>query len=139
LARAGLLEILQAASVEPVLVDVVRAEIVDEGRQGGHPDAAALSAAVAGVASTSTGARATADARVLEAAQAIGLLVANDLALGRRARSLGVAWIRTADLILIAVKNGSVSMLDGGRALSALVASGRVTPELADAYREQLR
>ena len=138
LARAGLLHMLGAASVEPVLPDVVRAEIVEEGRRGGHPDAAALAAAVVGVAPIPTEPGAPVDARVIQAAQGAGLLVANDLALGRRARSLGVAWIRTADLIVIAVRNGSVSLRDGADALTALVTSGRITRELADAYQEQL-
>jgi hypothetical protein len=139
LARAGLLDILATAAVEPVLLDVVRAEIVDEGRRGGHADAASLSAALAGVAPTPTKTGTPVDVRVLEGARAVGLLVANDLALGRRARSLGVAWIRTADLIVIAVRTGSLSLRDGEEALQALHASGRITRELADSYMEQLK
>jgi hypothetical protein len=140
LARAGLLEVLRAAAVEPVLLDVVHVEIVDEGRRGGHADAGALSAAVEGITPTPTGrGNAPVDARVLEGAQAVGLLVANDLALGRRARSLGVAWIRTADLIVIAVQKGSISVADGAGALQALFASGRITQELAEAYEAQLQ
>jgi len=140
MARAGLLGVLRAAAVEPVLLDVVHTEIVEEGRRGGHADAAALSSAVAGIAPTSTGrGKAAVDARVLEGAQVVGVLVANDLALGRRARSLGVAWIRTADLIVIAVQNGSMSLIEGTEALQALVSSGRITRELADGYEAQLR
>ena len=140
LARAGLLQVLRAAAVDPVLLDVVHTEIVDEGRRGGHADAAALAAAVAGMSPTYTGrGNAAVDARVLEGAQAVGLLIANDLALGRRARSLGVAWIRTADLVLIAVQNGSMSVVEGTDALQALLDSGRITPELADAYKAQLQ
>lgn len=139
LARAGLLHVLNAAAVEPVLLDVVHAEIVGEGRRGGHADAAILAAAVAAVPVTATTSRDPADARVLEGAQWIGVLIANDLALGRRARTLGVAWIRTADLIIAGVKRGSMSSSDGAEAVRALEASGRITSELADAYREQLR
>jgi len=140
LARAGLLDLLRAVAVEPVLLDVVHAEIVDEGRRGGHPDAAALTAAVAGVrVTTTTGRERAVDARVLDAAQDIGVLIANDLALGRRARSLGVAWIRSADVILLAVRSGSVSSREGLDGLRALEDTGRITSELAEAYREQLQ
>ena len=140
LARAGLLDLLRAVPVEPVLLDVVHSEIVDEGRRGGHPDAAALTAAVAGVrVTTTTGRERAVDARVLGAAQDIGVLIANDLALGRRARSLGVAWIRSADVILLAVRSGSVSSREGLDGLRALEDTGRITSELAEAYREQLQ
>ncbi|MGH7687368.1 MAG: hypothetical protein ACREN2_11200 [Candidatus Dormibacteria bacterium] len=138
LARAGLLDVLRTAAVEPVLLDVVRAEIVDEGRRGGYSDATALAAAVADLQQTPTAGRAPIDARILEAARTIGMLIANDLALGRRARSLGIAWIRTADLILLAVESGSMSGREGIQGVTALEASGRITSELADAYREQL-
>ncbi|MBV8527262.1 MAG: hypothetical protein JOZ75_03000 [Candidatus Dormibacteraeota bacterium] len=140
MARAGLLEVLRAAAVEPVLLDIVHAEIIDEGRRGGHADSAALSTAVGEIALTATGrGTASADAGVLEVAQQVGLLVANDLALGRRARSLGVVWIRTADLVVIAVRNGAMTSGDGTEALRALVTSGRITRELAEAYEGQLQ
>ncbi len=140
LARAGLLNLLQAVPVEPVLLDVVHSEIVEEGRRGGHPDAAALTTAVASVPVMTTKAQhGPVDARVLEAAQDVGVLIANDLALGRRARSLGVSWIRTAGVILLAVRSGSISTAEGIDGLTSLEATGRVTRELADAYRDQLR
>jgi regulator of extracellular matrix RemA (YlzA/DUF370 family) len=140
LARAGLLDLLRAVPVEPVLLDVVHSEIIDEGRRGGHPDAAALTAAVTGVrVTTTTGRERAIDARVLDAAQDIGVLIANDLALGRRARSLGIAWIRSADVILLAVRSGSVSSREGLDGLRALEDTGRITSELAEAYREQLQ
>lgn len=139
MARAGLLHLLDDVSVEPVLPDVVFEEIVEEGRRGGHADAAALSARVAGVAVTSTTQSGPPDGRVLEAAQDVGLLVANDLALGRRARSLGIAWVRTADLVVLAVKQGEMSALGGVGALEALRSSGRITVELRDEYVELLR
>src|SRR2546422_1058512 len=138
LARAGLLSVLHTASVKPVLLDVVHAEIVDEGRRGGSPDAAALTAAVAGIPVTPTKGQGPIDSRVLDGAQEVGVLIANDLALGRRARSLGVAWIRTADLIVLAVRSGSMSSADGVAGLTALEDTGRITRELAEAYREQM-
>ncbi len=140
LARAGLLDVLAAVPVEPILLDVVHAEIVDEGRRGGYADAAALTAAMEAIPVVPTQRRqGPVDSAVLNAAETVGMLVANDLALGRRARSLGIAWIRTADLIILAVRSRSMSSSVGLEALTALEACGRVTPELADAYREQLR
>lgn len=139
LARAGLLDVLRAASVEPVLLDVVHAEIVEEGRRGGHADAAVLAAAVADVPVITTTSGDRADARVLEGAKRTGVLIANDLALGRRARSLGAVWIRTADLIIVGVTEGSMSSAEGVEGLRALEASGRITTELADTYRELLK
>jgi len=140
LARAGLLNLLPAMPVEAVLLDVVHDEIVAQGRRGGHPDAAALSAVVADIPVVRTEhAKLAIDSVVLSASADAGVLVANDLALGRRARSLGVQWIRTADLIILATKSGSMTRPAGREALRALEASGRITPELAGAYLEQLR
>lgn len=139
MARAGLLPLLRVAAVDPVLLDVVQAEIVEEGRRGGYADAAVLTGAVAGIPLTITADRGSADSRVLDAAKETGMLIANDLALGRRARSLGVAWIRTADLIILGVRRGSMSQREAMEGLSALEATGRITSGLADAYREQLR
>lgn len=138
LARSGLLDLLHAASVEPVLLDVVRAEIVEEGRRGGHADAAILATAVAAIPVTATQADDLPDARVLEGARQIGVLIANDLALGRRARSVGISWIRTADLLILGVKKGSMSSADGMAGLRALEASGRISTELAETYEELL-
>jgi hypothetical protein len=67
------------------------------------------------------------------------VLIANDPALGRRARSLGVAWIRSADVIVLAVKSGSIPSAEGIDGLGALQETGRITRELADAYREHLQ
>jgi rRNA-processing protein FCF1 len=140
LARAGLLYVLRSVPVEPILLDVVHAEIVGEGRRGGYADAAALTAAVAAIPVVPTQSRqGQGDSAVLNAAEAVGVLVANDLALGRRARSLGVAWIRTADLIILAVHTRSMSSSAGIEALTALEGCGRITREMADAYRDQLQ
>ena len=126
--------------MEAVLPDVVHAEIVSEGRRGGYADAAALTAAVALIPVTTTKGRGSPiDTRVLGIAQEVGVLIANDLALGRRARSIGVSWIRTADLIVLAVRSGWMSSADGAEGLRALEESGRITRELAEAYREQLQ
>ncbi len=139
MARAGLLSLLQAVPVESVLLDVVRAEIIDEGRRGGYADAAALTAAVAGIAEEATTEGDPVDARVLNASGEVGVLIANDLVLGRRARSLGVTWIRTADLILLAVAKRSMSAAEAVEGLRALEETGRITPALADSYRAELQ
>ena len=76
--------------VQPVIVDVVEAEVVEAGLARGHPDAAAIEAAIAALSRRPTpSGPGSADAAVLEATRGEGTLVANDLALGRRARTLG--------------------------------------------------
>lgn len=139
LARAGLLQLLAHTVIRPVVLDAVRAEAVDAGQSGGHPDAAAIEAAIVGVSTKETDADLrSVDAMVLQAAREVGLLVANDLALGRRARNLGVRWLRTADLVLLLVATEALTDDDGRRAILALLDSGRITAELSDAYLEEL-
>ncbi len=140
LARAGLLDLVGRLPVEPVILDVVFDEAVDRGLQSGRPDATAIAASLHGrpITPSPTGA-ASVDAAVLLAARAVGALVANDLALGRRARNLGVLWLRTADLVVLAVRTSAMAAGEGRDALSALEASGRLAADLADAYRDELR
>jgi len=88
---------------------------------------------------TATTDAATADAAVLQSAKDIGVLVTNDLALGRRARNLGVAWLRTADLVILAVRVGGISRAEGVAAVAALRDARRITAELAEDYLEELR
>lgn len=139
LAHAGLLQILAHSAVQPVILDVVRAEAVDAGLAGGHPDAAAIEAAIVGLQEQEVP-RATdaVDAAVLDAARGVGVLVANDLALGRRARNLGVRWLRTADLVVLLVATGALANDEGRRAILALLDSGRITAELSESYLEEL-
>lgn len=54
--------------------------------------------------------------------------------LGRRARNLGVQWLRTADLLVA----GGLPVAEARAALVALRDSGRVTPALVDQYLEEL-
>lgn len=63
----------------------------------------------------------------------------NDLALGRRARSLGVAWLRTADLVILAVRTGSISSAEGAASMGALRDARRISVVLAEEYLEELR
>ncbi|MGH9000677.1 MAG: hypothetical protein ACRDY7_14960 [Acidimicrobiia bacterium] len=138
LARAGLLHLLPAFPLEPVLLEIVWGEVVGAGRSGGHADAVAVEAALADQPRDPGRAASTPDAAVLAAATDTGVLVANDLALGRRARNLGVRWLRTADLVVLAVASGRLSRDEGRAAIIAMRDSGRVTTELAAAYLEEL-
>lgn len=134
LARAGLLGLLGTLPFSAVLLDVVRHETVDEGISGGHPDAAAIESAVALLPSRPTTPGLPADSAVLEAARQVGMLVTNDLTLGRRARNLGVAWMRTADLVLVAVRTGAVVAAEGRSAVVSLRDAGRLSADDADVY-----
>lgn len=78
------------------------------------------------------------DEAVLAAALGVGTLVSNDLVLGRRAANLGVRWLRTADLLILCVKTGTVSQDDGRAVLNALHASGRLTSALLTSYLEEI-
>lgn len=139
LARAGLLSLIPLVPIEPLLTDVVHREAIEEGTAGGHPDARAIASTAGGLSIMKTPDGPSADDAVLRAAQAAGTLVANDVALGRRARSLGVRWLRSADLVVLAVRSRRLEAEEGRRAVEALTAAGRITPELADAYRQELR
>lgn len=139
LARSGLLGLLERVDVQPVLLDVVRDECVGAGLVGGHADAAALETVMDRLemhASATAGE--DVDAMVLAAARPIGVLVTNDLALGRRARNAGLAWLRTADLVVLGVRRGTMTPAQARRAVDALRAAGRITATLADAYLEEL-
>jgi len=139
LARAGLLDLLRRLPLESVVIDTVRAETVAGGLAAGYADAAAIEAALAGLPVQETSPTpGSADAAVLIAAQGAGGLVANDLALGRRARNLGLAWLRTADLVVLVVRSSVLSRREGLQALDALEAAGHLTPGLAAAYREEV-
>lgn len=139
LARSGLLPIVERVPVEPVVLDVVRAECVRGGLAGGHADAAVIETLFAGMETeATTGTTGSTDETVLGAARRVGALVTNDLALGRRARTLGLLWLRTADLVVWSVRVGNLSATEGRRAITALRAAGRLTDELAQDYIEEL-
>ncbi len=138
LARSGLLPMLAATPVEPVLLDVVRAEVVDAGLAGDHPDAVAIEAAVSALAVHPAPTAATVDGAVLLMAAQVGWLATSDLALGRRTRALGIRWLRTPDLAVAAARSGGMSMESARWGVIALRDAGRITDALAAAYLEEL-
>lgn len=139
LARSGLLPLVERLDVDPVLLDVVRDECVRRGLAGGHADAAALETVLSRFDAQETRQPVPdVDTAVLTAARRLGVLVTNDLALGRRARNLGVSWLRTADLVVWGVRIEKLTTVEGRRAVDALRAAGRITTELAADYLEDL-
>jgi predicted nucleic acid-binding protein len=138
LARSGLLQLLSRVPVEAVILDVVAEESVDAGLAGGHADAAAIEEAIAGFPRRRGDRDVSADAAVLSTARGVGTLVANDLALGRRARNLGVRWLRTADLVVLAYRTSAIPADEGRAAIAALRDAGRLSPELASEYLQEL-
>lgn len=139
LARSGLLPVLGRVDLEPVVLDVVHDECIHAGMSGGHADAAVIQTAFEqlDVVATPAGSD-NADAAVLHAARDVGALVTNDLALGRRARSLGLTWLRTADLIVWSARTAGTSPVAGRRAIEAMRAAGRLSEALAQDYLEEL-
>jgi hypothetical protein len=81
----------------------------------------------------------SADDRVLAAAADVGMLISSALAPGRRARNLGVAWLRTADVIVWMTGAGRISATAGAAAITALRDPGRLSGSLAESYLEDLR
>jgi hypothetical protein len=113
---------------------------VDSGVAGGHPDAVAIESATRNLLVRRTGrpGASPVDAVVVEVAAQAGVLVSNDLALGRRARNLGVHWLRTADVVILLRETEAI---DAGEARAAIVAlrdATRISPELADAYLDRI-
>ncbi len=130
---------LQRIPIELLIVDVVEGEAVEAGMAGGHVDAVAIEAAIAALPRrvADVDGRA-ADAQVLDAARDAGTLVANDLALGRRAKNLGIRWLRTADLVVLAARTSSVPTDEARQAIVALESAGRITADLASQYLAEL-
>ncbi len=138
LAWSGQLELLDRVPLRMVIPAAVRRETVEEGLERGYPDAAAIERAIAGLFVTEGAVAATVDAAVLEAGRAQGVLLTNDVALGRRAANLGVRWLRTADLVMLCVRSGSIGPERGIAAVRALCSAGRLTEDLLHAYLEEL-
>lgn len=64
--------------------------------------------------------------------------MANDLALGRRARSFGVRWLRTADLVVHAARTKPLTRGRAAQVIDAMESAGRMGSELAAEYRQEI-
>ncbi|CAN5350508.1 hypothetical protein BH23ACT9_BH23ACT9_21840 [soil metagenome] len=138
LAWSGQLPLLTATPLTPVVLDSVYRETVAEGLARGHADAAAIEHAMGAATRMDDPLGRTVDDRVVAAAAAVGLVVTNDLVVGRRANNLGARWLRTADLVVLAVRSHGIEVTSGHSAIAALHASGRLTDALRDAYMQEL-
>lgn len=138
LARAGLLSVVPRLPVSLIVLDQVWTETVVEGRSRGHADALAIESVLGDLPRLAAAPVPSVDAAVLAAAVDVGALVANDLTLGRRARNLGVLWLRTVDLLVVGARRGTLALPDARDGVVALRDSGRITVVLADHYLEVL-
>ncbi len=138
LARAGLLDMLSRLPERPRILDVVWDEVVTAGRAGQHPDAFALQAVLGNETRQASPGAPTVDQAVLQAALADGVLLANDLTLGRRARNLGARWLRTADLVLLLRHAGWCTRDEARVGIESLWSAGRITESLRDEYMEAI-
>lgn len=109
------------------------------GRRLLYADATSIETALQDMEITGGGSGYTgADAAVLAGAEQVGMLICNDLTLGRRARNLGVRWLRTADLVVAAFQQGAFDADTARGAFVALRDSGRITEDLAHVYLEEI-
>lgn len=138
LAWAGLLDLLHHCPLDLVVPEEVRQETVVAGLSHGHADAAAIEGAVKPLDSVSVPEARSVDEAVLHLGRTEGVLLTNDVALGRRAANLGANWLRTADLVVLCVRADRIERARGLAALAALFDAGRLTTELLDAYRTEL-
>lgn len=138
LAWAGRLELINALPIELVVIDAVYAEVVEEGLARGYPDAAAIEHALRRVLRAPDPVAGSVDERVVAAGVGVGVVVANDQVLGRRCQNRGGSWLRTADLVVLAVRTGSIDVQFGRAAIQALLSTGRITQTLADDYLAEI-
>ncbi|MCE7883019.1 MAG: hypothetical protein DYH08_04010 [Actinobacteria bacterium ATB1] len=141
LSKAGLLLLLDRAPFEVVIPASVHQECVTDGRAGGHPDATAIETALHGADIRTDEAerrKVAVDVAVIQLARETGTLVANDLALGRRARNSGVRWLRTVDLVRVLHEIGRLTQDEARAAIVSLRDSCRITPDLAQQHLEEL-
>lgn len=138
LAWSGQLGLLRHIPLSPVILDSVYREAVTEGLARGHADAAAIDHALRDTERLDDPPGGTVDERVVVAASAVGVVITNDLVVGRRSTNLGARWLRTADLVVLALRTRGLDLAACEGALAALHAAGRLTDELRDAYLEEL-
>lgn len=139
LAWAGHLPLLERSPFPLILLDVVHNEAVHDGLASGHPDAAAIESAVAGLTPESAGSNSSSiDDAVVRAGRRHGVVLSSDQALGRRAVNVGARWLRTADYVVLLVRTSRARLDEGVAALVALHSAGLLTDELYASYREDL-
>jgi hypothetical protein len=138
LSWAGQLGLLELAPLDLLVPAEVVAETVEDGLGHGHPDAAAIETAVKALRTADAVGAGTVDDSVLAVGRRHGLLVTNDLALGRRAANLSVRWLRTADLVVLCVRTARITPTRGVAAIRALRGAGRITDGLATTYLREL-
>lgn len=138
MAWAGILDLLGRSPIPLIVPSAVHQETVQQGRVQGHSDAEAIESAVARLEIRACGEQGSVDDRVLELGREVGLLITNDVALGRRASNLGVGWLRTADLVVVCARLNRITPERALAALQGLFSSGRITKELLDDYRKEL-
>jgi rRNA-processing protein FCF1 len=139
LARAGLLSLLARIPFDIVVLDVVWDEVVVAGRARQRADATAVEAALGSRPRVEAPEAGSVDEAVLLAAVSDGALACNDLTLGRRARNIGVRWIRTADLLVLLVRSGEMTITEAEGGLEALMHAGRISEAFRDEYLEVLQ
>ena len=139
LAWAGQLSLLPALPVSPLVLVSVYDEAVTKARERGYADAVAIEEALRDVRRSPDPEGATVDEKVVSAAMAVGVVAANDQALGRRAVNRGARWLRTVDLVLLAHRTGRLGATDCRTAVAALHSAGRIGVSLRDEYLEALR
>jgi rRNA-processing protein FCF1 len=137
LARAGLLPLLARLPVDIVVLNVVWDEVVVAGRAGQHPDAVAIADALSDRAHSLAPPARTVDDAVVLAAADDGALVCNDITLGRRARNLGARWLRTADLLILLQRAGTMTGTETRAGIESLYRAGRITDDLRVEYLEE--
>lgn len=139
LSRAGLLHLVDRLPFSLFVMEVVWDEVVTAGLAAGYPDAAAVESALAGTRVRPSRHSGPADRAVLEASRRATLLLCNDQALGRRARNIGVRWLRTVDVVRVLHDLGLVSPTEARGAVVALRDALRITPALAREHLKEIK
>jgi hypothetical protein len=136
LARSGNVGLLADSRLDVAIPDVAWDETVITGVAAGYRDAGVIEERLAHLPRLPSVQKR--DAGVLEAAIGADALVCDDIALGRRARSLGTPWLRTPDLVLLVVRLGEIDAPEGRSSIIALREAGRLDDATARSYLGEL-
>jgi hypothetical protein len=136
LARSGNVGLLAGSRLDFVIPEVAWDEAVIVGVAAGYQDAGVIAERLAHLPRRPS--QQTGDAGVLEAAAGADALVCDGIALGRRARSLGTAWLRTSDLVVLLVRLGEMDASAGRSSVIALREAGRLDDATARSYVGEL-